>query len=135
MRLRMSSSAQRTVIPMRILDISRVIAVTLDNMVGGAGGITTQTKIDYEEVARGVVAHIGFDSYIVDRSSVNSKGLSDKTCEVLVRINKQSPTDGAGAVHGGWRGRKNSYCRSGHFNYAEAEKMVWSSAGGSDYDQ
>merc|ERR1712048_1042555 len=46
------------------------------------------------------VAHIGFDSYIDDLSSVDSKGLSDKTCEVLVRINKQSP-DIAGGVHVG----------------------------------
>ena len=65
-----------------------------------AGEITTQTKIDYEKVVRGVVAHIGFDSYIDDLSSVDSKGLSDKTCEVLVRINKQSP-DIAGGVHVG----------------------------------
>jgi len=33
-------------------------------------------------------------------SSVDSKGLSDKTCEVMVRINKQSP-DIAGGVHVG----------------------------------
>merc|ERR1712019_198292 len=46
------------------------------------------------------VAHIGFDSYVDDLSSVDSKGLSDKTCEVLVRINKQSP-DIAGGVHVG----------------------------------
>merc|ERR1712125_31778 len=73
---------------------------TKDNMVMVAGEITTQAKIDYEKVVRGVVAHIGFDSYVDDLSSVDSKGLSDKTCEVLVRINKQSP-DIAGGVHVG----------------------------------
>merc|ERR1712160_133272 len=56
--------------------------------------------INYEEVVRGVVAKIGFDSYVDDLSSVDSKGLSHKTCEVLVRINKQSP-DIAGGVHVG----------------------------------
>merc|ERR1711972_437223 len=60
----------------------------------------TKAKIDYEKVVRGVVAKIGFDSYVDDLSSVDSKGLSDKTCEVLVRINKQSP-DIAGGVHVG----------------------------------
>merc|ERR1712078_966883 len=65
-----------------------------------AGEITTQAKVDYEKVVRGVVAKIGFDSYVDDLSSVDSKGLSDKTCEVLVRINKQSP-DIAGGVHVG----------------------------------
>merc|ERR1711871_1041231 len=73
---------------------------TKDNMVMVAGEITTQAKIDYEKVVRGVVAKIGFDSYVEDLSSVDSKGLSDKTCEVLVRINKQSP-DIAGGVHVG----------------------------------
>merc|ERR1711977_228546 len=63
-------------------------------------GITTQAKIDYEKVVRGVVAKIGFDSFVDDLSSVDSKGLSDKTCEVIVRINKQSP-DIAGGVHVG----------------------------------
>merc|ERR1712091_455915 len=43
---------------------------------------------------------IGFDSYVDDLSSVDSKGLSHKTCEVIVRINKQSP-DIAGGVHVG----------------------------------
>merc|ERR1711874_436334 len=69
-------------------------------MVMVAGEITTQTKIDYDQVIRGVVAKIGFDSYVDDMSSVDSKGLSNKTCEVLVRINKQSP-DIAGGVHVG----------------------------------
>jgi len=73
---------------------------TKDNMVMIAGEITTQTKIDYDKVVRGVIAKIGFDSYVDDLSSVDSKGLSDKTCEVLVRINKQSP-DIAGGVHVG----------------------------------
>jgi len=73
---------------------------TKDNMVMVAGEITTQAKVDYEAVVRGVVAKIGFDTYDDDLSSVDSKGLSDKTCEVLVRINKQSP-DIAGGVHVG----------------------------------
>merc|ERR1712087_191800 len=73
---------------------------TKDNMVMVAGEITMQTKIDYEKVVRGVVEKIGFDSYVDDLSSVDSKGLSHKTCEVLVRINKQSP-DIAGGVHVG----------------------------------
>merc|ERR1712001_597712 len=73
---------------------------TKDNMVMVAGEITTQAKIDYEKIVRGVVNQIGFDSYVDDLSSVDSKGLSDKTCEVLVRINKQSP-DIAGGVHVG----------------------------------
>merc|ERR1712022_70594 len=65
-----------------------------------AGEITTQTKIDYEKVVRGVVKKIGYDTFEDDLSSVDSKGLSDTTCEVLVRINKQSP-DIAGGVHVG----------------------------------
>jgi len=73
---------------------------TKDNMVMVAGEITTQTKIDYEKVVRGVIAKIGFDTYVDDLSSVDSKGLSDSSCEVLVRINKQSP-DIAGGVHVG----------------------------------
>jgi len=74
--------------------------VAKDNMVMVAGEITTQAQIDYEAVVRGVVSKIGFDSFVDDLSSVDSKGLSDKTCEVLVRINKQSP-DIAGGVHVG----------------------------------
>merc|ERR1711904_630641 len=73
---------------------------TKDNMVAVMGEITTQAKIDYEKVVRRVVKQIGFDSFVDDLSSVDSKGLSDKTCEVIVRINKQSP-DIAGGVHVG----------------------------------
>merc|ERR1719194_77782 len=64
------------------------------------GEITTGAKIDYEQIVRGVVKKIAFDSYVDDMSSVDSKGISDKTCEVIVRINKQSP-DIAGGVHVG----------------------------------
>jgi S-adenosylmethionine synthetase len=73
---------------------------TKDNMVMVAGEITTQAKIDYEKVVRGAVQKIGYNTYVDDLSSVDSKGLSYKTCEVLVRINKQSP-DIAGGVHVG----------------------------------
>jgi len=72
---------------------------TKDNMIMIAGEITTEAKLDYEKIVRGVVAKIGFDSYVDDMTSVDSKGISDKTCEVIVRINKQSP-DIAGGVHG-----------------------------------
>merc|ERR1712100_906671 len=73
---------------------------TKDNMVMVFGEITTQSKLDYDKVVRGVVKQIGFDSFEDDLSSVDSKGLSHKTCEVIVRINKQSP-DIAGGVHVG----------------------------------
>merc|ERR1711881_577642 len=69
-------------------------------MVMVFGEITTKAKLDYNQIVRAAVAKIGFDSYEDDLSSVDSKGLSDKTCEVLVRINKQSP-DIAGGVHVG----------------------------------
>merc|ERR1719473_1802655 len=58
-----------------------------DNMVMVFGEITTQAKLDY-------------DTFVNDMSSVDSKGLSCDTCEVLVKINKQSP-DIAGGVHVG----------------------------------
>merc|ERR1711861_107169 len=71
-----------------------------DNMVMVFGEITTSTKLDYDKIVRKAVKGIGYDSYADALDSVDSKGLSDKTCEVLVRINKQSP-DIAGGVHVG----------------------------------
>merc|ERR1711904_160457 len=64
------------------------------------GEITTGAKLDYDAIVRKAVSDIGYDTFVDDMSSVDSKGLSDKTCEVLVRINKQSP-DIAGGVHVG----------------------------------
>merc|ERR1711862_430423 len=71
-----------------------------DNMVMVLGEITTQAALDYDAIVRGAVEQIGYDSFVDDLSSVESKGLSHKSCEVLVRINKQSP-DIAGGVHVG----------------------------------
>merc|ERR1712193_152745 len=73
---------------------------TKDNMVMVAGEITTQAKLDYDKVVREAVKGIGYDSFVDDLDSAESKGLSYKSCEVLVRINKQSP-DIAGGVHVG----------------------------------
>jgi len=71
-----------------------------DNMVMIFGEITTKAKLDYETIVRNAVKNIGFNSYVDDLSAVNSKGIDFKTCEVLNRINKQSP-DIAGGVHVG----------------------------------
>merc|ERR1719335_1109604 len=64
------------------------------------GEITTQAPLDYDKIVRETVKGIGYDSFEDDLDSVDSKGLSNKTCEVLVAINKQSP-DIAGGVHVG----------------------------------
>merc|ERR1712193_385528 len=71
-----------------------------DNMVMVFGEITTSSKLDYDKIVRKAVEGIGYTSYEDALDSVDSKGLSHKTCEVLVRINKQSP-DIAGGVHVG----------------------------------
>merc|ERR1712176_441593 len=73
---------------------------TKDNMVMVFGEITTAAKLDYDTIVRQAVKGIGYDSFEDDLGSTVSKGLSDKTCEVLVRINKQSPGI-AGGVHVG----------------------------------
>merc|ERR1711957_704968 len=73
---------------------------TKDNMVMVFGEITTAGKIDYDAIVREQVREIGFDSFVDDLGSVVSKGLNCDDCEVLVRINKQSP-DIAGGVHVG----------------------------------
>merc|ERR1711906_95458 len=71
---------------------------TKDNMVMVFGEISTAANLDYEKIVRDQVKEIGFSSFVDDLSSVASKGLTCETCEVLVRINKQSP-DIAGGVH------------------------------------
>jgi S-adenosylmethionine synthetase len=64
---------------------------TKDNMVMVFGEITTKADLNYDEIVRKCVSNIGFDSFVDDFESTESKGLDFKNCEVLVRINKQSP--------------------------------------------
>ena len=71
-----------------------------EDMVMVVGEITTKTKLDYEEMVRGVVAPIGFDSHVDDLCRVDNKGLCDETCGVLVRIDEQSPDTAGGAPDG-----------------------------------
>merc|ERR1712071_448079 len=68
--------------------------------MGIFGEISTSAKLDYDAIVRAQVKEIGFDSFVDDLGSVTSKGLNCDDCEVLVRINKQSP-DIAGGVHVG----------------------------------
>jgi len=69
-------------------------------MVMVFGEITTEAKLDYEKIVRQAVRNIGFDSFENDLSSTKSKGLNWQDCEVVVKINQQSP-DIAGGVHVG----------------------------------
>merc|ERR1712072_453879 len=71
-----------------------------DNMVMVFSEITTGAKLDYQKIVRTTVQGIGYDSFVDDLSSVESKGLSCWSQEVQVCINKQSP-DIAGGVHVG----------------------------------
>merc|ERR1719352_1744472 len=71
-----------------------------DNMVMVFGEITTGAKLDYQKIVRTTVQGIGYDSFVDDLDSVESKGLSCWSQEVQVVINKQSP-DIAGGVHVG----------------------------------
>merc|ERR1719236_310371 len=64
------------------------------------GEITTKANLNYDKIVRKAVSDIGYDSFVDNLSSVKSKGLDYKNCQVMVRINKQSP-DIAGGVHVG----------------------------------
>ena len=64
---------------------ARVAAETLTNtnLVVLAGEITTNTKIDYEKIARETLKSIGYDNI--------EYGIDYKTCEVLIKFDTQSP--------------------------------------------
>ena len=95
-----------------------------DNMVMVFGEITTGAKLDYEKIVRTTVQGIGYDSFVDDLASVESKGLSCWSQEVQVRINKQSP-DIAGGVHVGKDGMDVGAGDQGiMFGYASDETEV-----------
>ena len=64
---------------------ARVAAETLTNtnLVVLAGEITTNAKVDYEEIARKTLKSIGYDN--------SDYGIDYKSCEVLVKYDTQSP--------------------------------------------
>ena len=53
------------------------------NFVLVMGEITTSAKLDYEKIARDAIKEIGYDDEDI--------GFDYKTCEIAIRINKQSP--------------------------------------------
>lgn len=64
---------------------SRVACETCTNtgFVLVMGEITTKTKVDYEAIVRKTALEIGYDS--------EEKGLDGNNCEVIVRLDEQSP--------------------------------------------
>ena len=54
------------------------------------GEITTKAEVNYEQIARKTLKNIGFDS--------EDKGLDYKNCEIILKLNRQSP-DIANGVH------------------------------------
>jgi S-adenosylmethionine synthetase len=73
---------------------SRVACETLvtTGLVIVAGEVTTNARIDYQDVARQTIKRIGYDS--------SEKGFDYKTCGVMVTLDRQSPDISQGVTTG-----------------------------------
>ena len=73
---------------------SRVACETLvtTGLIVVAGEVTTNARIDYQDVARQTVKRIGYDS--------SEKGFDYKTCGVMVTLDRQSPDISQGVTTG-----------------------------------
>lgn len=73
---------------------SRVACETLvtTGLIVVAGEVTTNARVDYADIARQAVKHIGYDS--------SEKGFDYKTCGVVVTLDRQSPDISQGVTTG-----------------------------------
>ncbi len=73
---------------------SRVACETLvtTGLIVVAGEVTTNARIDYQDIARQTVKRIGYDS--------SEKGFDYKTCGVMVTLDRQSPDISQGVTTG-----------------------------------
>jgi len=75
---------------------SRVACETMitTGLIVVAGEVTTNARVDYQEIARQTVKKIGYDC--------SSKGFDYKTCGVMITLDRQSPdiSQGVTAGHG-----------------------------------
>ena len=67
-------------------------AMTTTGLVALAGEITTTAQLDYQDIVRSTVQHIGYDS--------SSMGFDYRTCGVIVAVGKQSPDIAQGVDEG-----------------------------------